>query len=84
MFSIKMNLPHTFKFSVLILRLTVTLSLQKSIKYLQNLISSQRVFLRQVCTVASLILVMPATITASERSFSTLRRVKSYLKSTMK
>ena len=59
-------------------------TLQGSIKYLQNLTSGQRVFLRQVCTVASLILVMPATNTASERSFSTLRRVKSYLRCTMK
>ena len=32
---------------------------------------------------ASLILAMPATNAASERSFSTLRRLKSYLRSTM-
>ena len=60
------------------------ITLQESIKFLQNLTSGQRIFLSQVCTVASLILVMPATNAASERSFSTLRRVKSYLRSTMK
>ena len=60
------------------------ITLQESIKLLQNRTSGQRIFLRQVCTVASLILVMPATNVASERSFSTLRRVKSYLRSTMK
>ena len=59
------------------------ITLQESIKFLQNLTSGQRIFLRQVCTVASLILVMPATNAASEKSFSTLRRVKSYLRSTM-
>ena len=59
-------------------------TLQESINFLQNLTSGQRVFLKQVCTVASLILVMPATNAASERSFSTLRRLKSYLRSTMK
>ena len=37
----------------------------------------------QVCTVTALILVMPATNAVSERSFSTLRRVKTYLHSTM-
>ena len=33
--------------------------------------------------VAQLIIVMPATNAASERSFSVLRRIKSYLRSTM-
>ena len=60
------------------------ITLQESIKFLQNLSHGQRVFLKQVCTIASLILVMPATNAASERCFSVLRRVKSYLRSTMK
>ena len=34
-------------------------------------------------TLATLILVMPATSALSERSFSQLRRIKSYLRSTM-
>ena len=37
----------------------------------------------QVCKLASLILVMPATNASSERSFSSLRRVKTYLRATM-
>ena len=37
----------------------------------------------QVCTVLKLILIMPATNATSERSFSALRRVKTYLRSSM-
>jgi len=37
----------------------------------------------EVVTLLQLILVMPATNTSSERSFSALRRVKNYLRSTM-
>ena len=37
----------------------------------------------EVCTLFHIILVMPATNAVSERSFSALRRVKSYLRSTM-
>ena len=53
------------------------------VKYLRDLIPIQRVLVSQVCTLASLILVLPATNATSERSFSTLRRIKSYLRSTM-
>lgn len=38
-----------------------SITLQESIKFLQNLTTGQRNFLKQVCTVASIILVMPAT-----------------------
>ena len=37
----------------------------------------------QVCQLLQLILVMPATNTTSERSFSALGRVKKYLRTTM-
>ena len=37
----------------------------------------------EVCTVLKLILVMPASNAISERSFSALRRTKTYLCSTM-
>ena len=40
-------------------------------------------FFHQVCRVAQLIIVMPATNAASERSFSVMHRIKSYLRSTM-
>ena len=51
--------------------------------YLQSLSSAQRGLLDQVYRVLILILVMPATNATSERSFSALRRVKTYLRSTM-
>ena len=57
--------------------------LHSVIKYLQELSHAQRSLLTEVCTLASLILVMPATNAASERSFSALRRLKSYLRATM-
>ena len=53
------------------------------VKYLRYLTPIQRVLVSQVCTFASLILVLPATNATSEHSFSTLRRIKSYLRSTM-
>ena len=46
-------------------------------------LSPAQVLLAEVCTLIKLILVMPATNAASERSFSAMRRVKSYLRTTM-
>ena len=37
----------------------------------------------QVCTLLKLILIMPDTNATSERSFSALRRLKTYLRSSM-
>ena len=54
------------------------------LEYLRGLSDGQKELLSQVCKLASLILVMPATNSVSERSFSTLRFVKNYLRSTMK
>ena len=51
--------------------------------YLQSLSKAQRSFYSQVVVLITLILVMPATNASSERSFSALRRVKTYLRSTM-
>lgn len=48
-----------------------------------TLTDSQKSLLSEVCKVVKLILIMPATNATSERSFSALRRVKSYLRSTM-
>lgn len=53
------------------------------VNYLQSLSTAQRTLFSQVVIVVSLALVMPATNAASERSFSSLRRIKSYLRSTM-
>ncbi len=58
-------------------------TLQEALEFLWSLSEGQRVFFKQVCFLASLILVMPATNAASERSFSAMRRLKSYLRSTM-
>ena len=45
--------------------------------------AAQRTFFCEVWKVAHLVLIMPATNAASERSFSALRRLKTYLRSTM-
>ena len=50
---------------------------------MKELQSPQRNLLSEVCTVAKLILVMPATNAESRRVFSGLKRVKTYLRSTM-
>lgn len=51
--------------------------------YLRELSLPQKALLPAVCTLASLILVMFATNTVSEWSFSLLHGTKSYLRSTM-
>ena len=52
--------------------------------YLQQMTPAERRLLSQVVLLMKLILVMPATNATSERSFSALRRIKTYLRSTMK
>ena len=59
-------------------------SIKDILKYLRNISSAQRALLSEICVIAKLILVMPPTNAISERSFSALRRVKIYLRSTMK
>lgn len=51
--------------------------------YLQQLGVAEKVLLGEIITIMKLILVMPATNATSERSFSAMRRVKTYLRSTM-
>ena len=51
--------------------------------HFKALSEAQRTLLSQVSRVLHLVLVMPATNATSERSFSALRRVKTYLRSTM-
>ena len=48
-----------------------------------TLTDSQKSLLSEVCKVIKLVLIMPASNATSERSFSALRRVKSYLRSMM-
>jgi hypothetical protein len=51
--------------------------------YLKSLSQAQKALMSEVCKIASLVLVMPASNALSERSFSALRRVKSFLRTTM-
>ncbi len=60
----------------------ITVSLKECLTYLRNLSPAAKSFYSEVCAVARLILVMPATNAVSERSFSVMRRLKSYLRST--
>ena len=58
-------------------------SLNDCIDYMKSLSEVQKTLLSEVVTLLSLSLVMPATNAISERSFSSLRRIKNYSRSTM-
>ena len=60
-----------------------TISLNEILEYLRSLSEAQRAYYSQVVILTKLLLVMPASNATSERSFSALRRVKTYLRSTM-
>ena len=51
--------------------------------HIVSLSPAQRVSVSELCTVLKLIMVMPATKAVSERSTSVLRRVKTFLRSSM-
>ena len=51
--------------------------------YILSLSMGERALLSEVCTILELIIVLPSTNAVSERSFSAMRRVKTYLRSTM-
>ena len=53
------------------------------IMHFKSFSKAQRSLLSQVCTLLSLILVMPATNAVSECSFSALRRISTFLRTTM-
>ena len=52
-------------------------------KFLLGCATTHLQLISQVCKLIRLLLVMPATNAESERSFSAVRRIKSYLCSTM-
>ena len=58
-------------------------SLDDCLSFLRGLSSGESSFFSQVCTLTRLIMVMPSTNAASEGSFSAMRRLKTYLRSTM-
>ena len=57
--------------------------MRECIAFLRDLSDGQRSFFSEVCHLAQLILVMPATNAISKRSFSAMRRLKTYLRSSM-
>ena len=58
-------------------------NLKMVLSFLHDLSTGQCIFYEQVCNVAHLVIVIPATNAASERSFSVMCRIKNYLRSTM-
>jgi len=64
-------------------RRTTTISLSECLQYLRRLSPAEKSFYSEVVRLARLILVMPATNAVSERCFSAMRRLKTYLRSTM-
>ena len=54
------------------------------IKYFSSMSVRERKWLKEVESLLKLVLGLPATNAMSERSFSSLRRIKTYLRSTMK
>ena len=58
-------------------------TLSEVIKFFKAKNTTEQDFLSQLCKLLRLLLVMPATNASSERSFSALRRIKTYLRSTM-
>ena len=57
--------------------------LQSSLSFLKSLTGTEKEYYSEVLKVAKFILVMPATNAISERSFSALRRTKTWLRSTI-
>ena len=53
-------------------------------KYIQSLSEAECALISEVVTLLKLILVLPSTNAASERSFSAMRCLKMYLRATMK
>ena len=51
--------------------------------YILSLSPLERGLMSEICSVLQLFLVMPSTNATSERTFSALRRIKTYLRSTM-
>ena len=58
-------------------------SFHKILKCLERLPSATQLIIPQITTLVKLIQVFPSTAAESERSFSSLRRIKTYLRSTM-
>ena len=62
---------------------TVDVSLAEGLGFLRSCAPAVLELISQVTLLAKLMLVMPATNATSERAFSSVRRIKTYLRSTM-
>ena len=60
-----------------------SLTFQDIHKHIQSLPQSQVALISQVCLATKFVLLMPATNAVSERSASAMRRLKTYLRTTM-
>lgn len=60
-----------------------TLLFNDVLSFLQDLSAARKEFFSEVIILVKLILVMPATNASSERAFSALRRLKTYLRNTI-
>lgn len=60
------------------------LSLFECLEALSAMSAAEKSYFSEVCVIVKLITVMPATNAVSERSFSAMRRLKTYLRSTMR
>ena len=61
----------------------MSITLRDVITYAKTLTEVQKDLMSEVCLLLKLILVMPATNAVSERSFSALRIIKTFLRTTM-
>jgi hypothetical protein len=59
------------------------MSIHDVFKMVQGMSGAQRSFFSEIVKLTRLLLIIPATNAISERSFSAMRRIKTYLRSTM-
>ena len=59
------------------------ITLADCVAEIQSITAAQQSFFSEVCSLIHLVLVLPATIAASEQSLSAMMRLKTYLRSTM-
>ena len=69
--------------SILPTELRHSSDISKLIQHIKSLDNSMQLLLNEVVALVRLILVLPATNAVSERSFSALRRIKTYMRATM-
>jgi len=63
---------------------STSLSIHDVKAFIQNMNVAERSLISEVVTLLQLILVLPSTNAVSERTFSAMRRLKTYLRATMK